>query len=154
MKLPLIIPATVITVSLALPFSSRAADKKEKTDAPVTEKSPAASDSQKHEMAQTLPFKGKVASVDKTAKTFTTKNKDGKENVFTVTDTTKIEKADGTAATFADIKVDEKVRGSRVKKGEGKWEVTKVTLGENEASAKKPAKEMEKASETKAAEKK
>ena len=70
--------------------------------------------------------------MDSSAKTFTIKYKDGREAVVGVNDKTTITKADGSAGTMADIKADEMVRGSRVSKGENKWDAVKVTLGEKE----------------------
>ena len=62
-----------------------------------------------------IPFRGKIASVDATAKTFTITNKKGESRVFKITDETKIMK-DGAAATMADIVADEEVRGSYLEK--------------------------------------
>ncbi len=111
---------SVIALSLSVPCASLAQEKKEGAGAPAEKKEAG---------ARTLPFQGKVSSVDAAAKTFKTKNKDGKENTFTVTEKTQIQHGDGTTATIGDIKVDETVRGSRVKTGDNQWEAVKVTIG-------------------------
>lgn len=133
--------AVMAAIAFAAPVHAAEKVKKEaaKLASEATAAAPAAGEPQKTDTAKPLPFQGKVASVDASAKTFTTKNKDGKEHVFTVTDKTQITKADGSAGKFDDIKVDEAVRGSRLKTGENKWEAVKVSLGE------KPGKEAKKA---------
>lgn len=142
MKLKYILPLALAAVSLSTPLAVVGAETK--PAAPATEKPAApaapAAEEKKDATAKTLPFQGKVASVDATAKTFTTKNKDGKENVFSVTEKTKVEKADGTAATLADLKADDVVRGSRIKLSEGKWEVVKLIIGAKDGDAAKAAK--------------
>lgn len=79
-------------------------------------------------MARAIPYRGKVASVDASAKTFTIASKAGVSRVFKITDQTTIMKA-GAAATIADIVADEEVRGSCWKKEDGSLEAKKVTLG-------------------------
>lgn len=111
-----------------------AADKKEAkaSDKPAAEKPEGAGapvEKKAADATRLLPFQGKVAAVDAAAKTFTIKNKDGRENVFAISEKTKIEKADGTAGAIDDIKADEVVRGTRTKAGEGKWDAVKVMLG-------------------------
>ncbi len=140
MKIKHLVPLAFAT--LALPITGFAAEKKEKPAAPAAEKTAAApaaapAEEKKEMGVKALPYQGKVASVDAAAKTFTTKNKDGKENVFSVTDKTKIEKADGSAATLADLKADDVVRGSRTKISDGKWEAVKLIIGAKEGGAKK-----------------
>jgi hypothetical protein len=79
-------------------------------------------------MTRAIPYRGKVASADASAKTFTITSKKGESRVFKVTDETKIMKA-GAAATMADIVADEEVRGSYLKKEDGSLEAKKVNLG-------------------------
>lgn len=79
-------------------------------------------------MPRAIPYRGKVASADASAKTFTIMSKKGESRVFKITDETKIMKA-GAAATMADIVADEEVRGSYMKKEDGSLEAKKVTLG-------------------------
>ncbi len=98
--------------------------------------------------ARALPYHGKIASVDSTAKTFTIAGKTS-SRVFKVTDKTEIMKA-GAAATMADIVADEEVRGSYWKKEDGTLEAKKVTLGpktEMEKSMKHSKKEKSAGSE-------
>ena len=132
---------------LAFATPTFAAEKKEKSAKPAAEKPAAPAETKPaaaEEKARAIPFQGKVASVDAAAKIFTTKNKDGKENTFSLTDKTQIVKADGSAGKIGDIKADEVVRGTRTKLGENKWEVVKVTLGAKPAKEGAPAKEGEK----------
>ena len=77
-----------------------------------------------------IPYHGKVASVDATAKTFTVGTR-----TIKVTDQTKITKQ-GAAATMADIVVDEEVRGSYWKKEDGSLEAKTVKLGPKSESEK------------------
>lgn len=117
----LITTLSVLALAVSVPCASFAQEKKEGAGAPAEKKEAAAKG--------TLPFQGKVSEVDAAAKTFKTKNKDGKENTFTITDKTQILHGDATAATIADIKPEEMVRGSRVKTGDNQWEAVKVIIG-------------------------
>lgn len=92
--------------------------------------------------------------VDTKAGTFTITRKGGKEEVFTVNKDAKIEKADGSVGTLADIKAEEMVHGMRMKGAEGKSDVSKVVVGAREEKPKKAAKGEEKAADSKPAEKK
>lgn len=84
-----------------------------------------------------IPYHGKVASVDASAKTFTIKGKE-KDRVFSVTDKTTIMK-DGAAADLSAITQGEEVHGSATKSGDS-WEAIKVIVG---AKEKKTAKKDE-----------
>ena len=89
-------------------------------------------------------FRGVVASVDASAKTFTIEGKK-KSRVFSVTDKTKITKA-GAAATFADIAAKDRVSGSFTKREDGSLEADTVKIGaapsaEKPRSARKSKKE-------------
>jgi hypothetical protein len=95
-----------------------------------------------------IPYHGKVASVDATAKTFTIKGKQ-KDRVFSITDKTVITK-DGAAADITAIAAGEDVRGSAAKTGDN-WEALKVTLGAAEKAG-KTAKAGKKEDATKPAE--
>ncbi len=77
--------------------------------------------------ARAIPYRGKVASIDATAKTFTIAGK-AISRVFKITDQTQIMKQ-GAPATMADIVADEEVRGSYWKKTDGSLEAKKVNLG-------------------------
>ena len=81
------------------------------------------------------PFRGKIASIDKSEKTITV----GKRT-FQITSTSKITK-DGNAATIDDVKEGEMVGGAFKKSADGKLEVTTLNVGQKpEAAAKKSAK--------------
>ncbi|MDB6067973.1 MAG: hypothetical protein JWR26_4181 [Pedosphaera sp.] len=83
-----------------------------------------------------LPFKGKLASVDKVAKTITL---DGTtKRVFAVTSETKIMKT-GKAATLEDAVVGEEVRGSYLKGDDGKMSLKSLTFGAKPDAALKTA---------------
>ncbi|MBA3830344.1 MAG: hypothetical protein H0X34_00325 [Chthoniobacterales bacterium] len=83
--------------------------------------------------ARAIPYRGKVASVDAAAKTFTIAGKTG-SRVFKITDQTQIMKQ-GAPATMADIVADEEMRGSYWKKSDGSLEAKKVNLGPNTDAA-------------------
>jgi len=95
-----------------------------------------------------VPYHGKVASVDATAKTFTIKGKE-KDRVFSITDKTTITK-DGAAADISAITAGEEVRGQAIKSGDN-WEAVKVMLGAKEPKAGKEAKDTKKKDEAKPA---
>jgi hypothetical protein len=83
-----------------------------------------------------------VSTLDAAGKSWTHKNKDGKEVKFVVTDKTDI-KQNGAAAKFEDIKVGDWVSGSRLKKSDTEYEVVKITKfgpKEEKPKADKPAK--------------
>ncbi len=73
--------------------------------------------------ARPIPYRGKIESVDESARTFTV----GKHTIK-VTDETKITKNDA-AAAMSDIVADEQVRGSYWKKEDGSLEAKSVKLG-------------------------
>lgn len=83
-------------------------------------------------------FHGKLASVDKAAKTITL---DGPaKRTYTVTSETKIMKA-GKAATLEDAVVGDAVSGSYLKADDGKMSLKMLNLGAKAEAAAKPAKE-------------
>jgi len=77
----------------------------------------------KEKPARPIAYRGKVASVDATAKTFTVGSR-----TIKVIDDTKITKQ-GATATMSDIVADEDVRGSYWKKEDGSLEAKSVKLG-------------------------
>ncbi len=105
-------------------------------------------------MPRSIPFRGKVASVDASAKTFSIAGKET-TRVIKITDQTKITKQ-GADATMKDIVADEEVRGSYWKKEDGSLEARSVKLGpltaeemaKREAHMKKKADAAEEASPT------
>ncbi|MHA3771885.1 hypothetical protein ACXR0O_10155 [Verrucomicrobiota bacterium sgz303538] len=124
---------------LAVPFVT-AAEMKPAT--PVAAVQPAGKAEKKAEKpARPLPFQVTVYRVHKTSNTFTTRTKAGKENVFQITEKTKILNGDDTPATLADIKADEVVRGSRIKLADNKWEAVKVIIGAKPSTDKEEEKD-------------
>jgi hypothetical protein len=89
------------------------------TAAPMTAASPA--------QQRAIPYRGKIASVDSSAKTFTIAGKD-KSRTFKITDKTTMTKA-GQPATMKDVVADEEVRGSYWKMADGTLEAKTVRLG-------------------------
>jgi hypothetical protein len=75
-----------------------------------------------------VPYRGKIASVDTAAKTFTITTKKGESRVFKMTDDTKYMK-DGQPATMADVVADQDVRGSYMKGDDGSMTAKSVMLG-------------------------
>lgn len=68
----------------------------------------------------------RVDVIDAKAKTFTHKNKDGKEVKHVVTSKTAINNGDK-SAKFEDIKIGDYVSGLRLKKSDTEYEVVKIT---------------------------
>ena len=116
---------TLAALALALPSVSFAAKKAPAAPAatpaaatPAPAATPAA--------AKPIPLYSEVSSIDAAGKSWTHKNKDGKEVKFVLTDTTEI-KQKGVPAKFEDIKVGDWVSGVRLKKSETEYEVVKIT---------------------------
>lgn len=74
-----------------------------------------------------IPYRGKIASVDSSAKTFTIAGKE-KSRTFKITEKTTVTKA-GQPATIKDVVADEEVRGSYWKMADGTLEAKTVKLG-------------------------
>lgn len=130
-------------LSVGLSTTTFAAEKKKMepaaaTPAPDAKKSAEAA-TPKPKKDGPLPYQGKVDTLDAKAKKFTTKTKDGKVHTFTLTDKTVILKNDA-PAKFDDVTVGETVRGTRLKKGEGEWEVVKLIIGAKPKTEAKPEK--------------
>ena len=94
-----------------------------------------------------VPYRGKIASVDSSAKTFTIIGKE-KSRTFKITDRTTLTKADQ-PATIKDVVVDEEVRGSYWILADGSLEAKTIKLGPP-TDAEKP---VEDSRQTKRAEK-
>ncbi len=75
-----------------------------------------------------IPYRGKVASVDSSAKTFTITTKKGESRVFMMTEATKFMK-DGQPATMTDVVADQEVRGQYLKGDDGSMTAKSVMLG-------------------------
>ncbi|MDQ6860650.1 MAG: hypothetical protein M3032_05785 [Verrucomicrobiota bacterium] len=139
--------ATVATIALCTPMAAFAAPKASPSPSPSASASAKASPPAKssasptEKAARAIPFRGTVASVDKSAQTFTIQ---GKENarVFKVTDKTTVTKS-GAGATFAEIAENEKVTGSYWKQADGSLECKSVKVhpaGEQAAPTSKKSK--------------
>ena len=116
----------IATLVLCAPIAAPANSKS--TDSPT----PAASVAPKEKTAagktnRSIPFRGKIASVDAKARTFSIASK-GTTRVIKITDQTKITKQ-GADAAMKDIVADEEVRGSYWKKEDGSLEARNVKLG-------------------------
>ena len=122
--------ATLGAIALALPVTTFAAAKKEAAPAATAPMEPAKKAMEKPmdamKAAKPLPMWSRVDTIDAAAKNFTHKNADGKVVTFAVTATTEIKQGEA-AAKFEDIKVGDVVSGLRIKKGEGQFEVVKIT---------------------------
>ena len=118
MKIKTPLPTAICVAALILGASSGAPAKEKKTETaiPKATASPAPK-------AKTIPYRGNVASVDASVKTFTVGSR-----TIKVTDQTKITKQ-GAAATVADITVGEKVSGSYWKKDDGSLEAKNIKVG-------------------------
>jgi len=132
-KLPFLSLLLVAAVALAAPGSVSAKEKKSPSPAATAAASPAGSAATKK--PRSIPYHGKVASVDTAARTFMVGARK-----FTVTNNTKITK-DGAEAMMSDITAGEQMSGSYWKKDDGTLEARSVKLGE---------KKMESSSSTKA----
>ncbi len=116
--------ALLVTVALAAPMSVKAAD-----DTTTSGTTAAATATPKAKKPKTLPIKGAVKAVDKTASTFTVG-----ETTLTVSDTTKF-----SGGKFDDLAVGTKVTGSYTKDGD-KNNAVSVTIAKAKASATPKAK--------------
>ena len=86
-----------------------------------------------------LPMHTVVDSIDASGKSFTHKNKDGKEVKYVTTAKTEF-KNEGKDAKFGDIKVGNEVNGRRIKKSDTEYEVVSTTyIGAPKPKAEKPA---------------
>jgi len=132
-KLPFLSFLLVAAVALAAPASISAKEKESPSPAATAATSPAASAAMKK--PHSIPYHGKVASVDSAAKTFMVGTRK-----FTVTDDTKVTK-DGAEATMSDITVDEQVSGSYWKKDDGTLEARSVKLGKKKVESSSQKKE-------------
>ena len=118
MKIKSPLPTAICVAALILGASSGALAKEKKTETAIAKAT--ASPAPK---AKTIPYRGNVASVDASVKTFTVGSR-----TIKVTDQTKVTKQ-GAAATMADITVGEKVSGSYWKKDDGSLEAKNIKVG-------------------------
>ena len=137
--------------ALALGGTSAFAQAKKKKDpnapadapatAPAAAPAPAApaTAKPKADASKPLPFHTVVDSIDASGKSFSHKNKDGKEVKNVVTAKTELKNGD-VAAKFEDIKVGDEVNGTHLKKSDTEYEVVKTTyIGAPKPKAAKPA---------------
>ena len=120
-KLLSIIALTALVAGL--PAGLFAAEKKPKATPAAP---PAATPAATPAPGKPIPLYAQVTTIDAAGKSFTHKNKDGKEVKFVLTDKTEI-KNGSAAAKFEDIKVGDWVSGLRLKKSETEYEVLKIT---------------------------
>ena len=114
--------------------------------APTTAVSPAtAAISPAAQQSRAFPYRGKIASVDQNAKTFTVAGKDN-SRVFKISDRTVITKG-GNSATAADIVAADEVRGSYWKGADDSLEAKTVKLGPR-TEAEKESKKKKKAGDS------
>ena len=81
-----------------------------------------------------IPYNGTIFTVDKTGRSFSTQNKERKIRVFAVTSETKITK-NNKPASFDDLKAGDDIRGTALKKGEGRFDVISVIIGRHDDAA-------------------
>ena len=127
-----IITACLAALAFCVPGAAFAAAKKSPPPAPSPNASPAttktaATTTDATKPVRAIPFRGKIASVDAKAKTFTIAGKE-KSRVFKITNRTMLTKA-GATATMKDVVVNEEVRGSYWKVTDGSLEAKTVKLG-------------------------
>jgi len=109
--------ATFSLLAAALAVSPTQTQAQENKDKPAAEKK----DTPKSDKG--IPFHGKIAAVDKAAKTVTVG-----ERVFQVTADTKIKKL-GKPATLADAAVGEEIGGTYIKNDDGKLTAKSLRFG-------------------------
>ena len=88
----------------------------------------------KVEKKKQVPFRGKVSTVDKVAKTIALEGKE-KQRVFQITSETKITK-DGKPTVFDDVAAGESVGGLARENAAGKLEVVTLNVGAKAGKAK------------------
>src|SRR5438067_8002405 len=140
---------TVLTVgALSLPMQAAEQTKKpEKGSAskpamatPAASAAPSAAAASEAGATKALPFHGKIASVDKAAKTFTLESKKGEARTFMVTDALKPTKGEKEPPAWDALVVGAEVSGTYKKNADGKLEVVSLKVGGKESGETKPAK--------------
>jgi len=125
MKSKSILLTGVCLAALALSAAPSASAKDKKAPDATASVSPAASTAP---AKRGIPYRGRVASVDSAAKTFTITTKKGESRVFKMTEETKYMK-DGQSATMTDVVADQEVRGQYLKGDDGIMSAKSVMLG-------------------------
>ena len=126
-KSSLVIGTCIATFALCAPLGASAKTKPTASPAPSAAASAAPTDKSAAKMNRAIPFHGKIAAVDASAKTFSIAGKE-KTRVIKITDQTNITKQ-GAEATMTDVVAEEEVRGSYWKKEDGSLEAKTVKLG-------------------------
>lgn len=144
-KNQLVIAASLAALTVCAPLTSRAKEKKATPAEPAAATAPSstATNPPPVKSQRAVPYHGKIAEVDQTARTFSIA---GKEHMrlFKITEVTVITK-DGNPATMTDIVADEDVRGSYWKRSDGSLETKTVKLGQKtDAESKSKRKKKEK----------
>lgn len=124
MKLKSILVTGLCVGALALGLAPRASAQ---DSSPAPEASASASPA-KTKSHRGIPYRGKIASVDQAAKTFTINTKSGQSRVFTVNDETRIMK-DGAPAMIGDLAAEQMVRGQYMKNDDGTMVAKSVMIG-------------------------
>ena len=118
---------TISALALGLSATGFAAEKKAKPAEPAKPAEAAKPAPEKVAgEGKPIPMDAEVSAIDAAGKSFSHKNKDGKEVKFVVTAKTEI-KNGAAAAKFEDIKVGDWVGGMRLKKSDTEYEVLKIT---------------------------
>jgi hypothetical protein len=133
MKKPLILLAIfALALGGSMPVSAAP-----KTPSPDATPSPA-TPTPAPEKSRPFPFHGDVAAVDSAAKTFTVKNKDGRERVFHVGENAKPTK-DGWSGEFSAITVGSFATGTCTKTGNQRFEIATLHIGTKSVKKASPA---------------
>jgi hypothetical protein len=127
MKLKNLLIICVFSAVVAICLPTRSDAKAKGSPSPETESSAASSAEASPAKMRATAFKGMIASVDDTAKTFTIAGKDT-SRVLKITDKTIITKG-GQPATMKEVVANEEVRGSYYKMPDGSMEAKVLKLG-------------------------
>jgi len=132
------------TCIATLMFSTSGVVRAESKETPAPAASQAASTSSTEKAAakknRAVPFRGKIASVDATAKTITLAGKDS-TRVIKITDQTRMTKQNA-EATMSDLVADAEVRGSYWKKEDGSLEARNVKIGPFDTATRRAARKQ------------
>lgn len=85
-----------------------------------------------------IPFSGKIYTVDKVSKTFTTQNKEKKIRTFIISSQSKITK-DNRPAKFEELRAGDEIHGMALKEGDGRFDILSLRAGGKEESVKSAA---------------
>ncbi len=132
---------TALAAVIALPLNAAEKTKSKPAASAAASASPAAAETK----TKSLPFRGKIASVDNDKKSITLESKSGEGRTLMVGSSAQIFKGDGTtAASWDDLKTGEEVRGSYTKADDGSMQVVKIKVGAKPEGETKSAKKAEK----------